>query len=163
MKNFQESTFYLLFKKPLLLFLLFSCWPILVFVVPYGWIGVLQLLIFIHIGLSIYLLLTLKTYFMYVKFPTFTMALDYHRELKKVQRLEQKTKAKQKQKEKLEKAKRLQELRIIQEKKRKEEEEIQAIRLKELKTEQEKQNAINEKIRVQKMLDDLEARKKKVL
>jgi hypothetical protein len=129
------------FRKPITLFLLFSLWPIFIFIVPYDWIPYFQFLIFIQVGFSFNLLFSLKTYLMYCKFPTYSMAVDYYQELNKVKRLEKTTIQKQKQKEKFEKA----------------------TRIKELKIEQEKQNALNEKLRLQKLLDDLETRKKKVL
>jgi hypothetical protein len=141
MKKFNDSMFLQVFKKPLIFFLIFSFWPVLTFFVPYSWIGYLQFLIVIQISLSIYILFSLKTYLMYLKFPTYIIAVEYYRELKRVQYLEKVTLRKQIQKEKYDKA----------------------LKLKELKIEEDNKRALEERILVQKLLDDLESRKKKVL
>jgi signal transduction histidine kinase len=140
--NILKNQFFnkLLFK-PLMIIILISLWPILTYLIPSILVPYLTLFSYIQVYLFIFFVFRVVTYFKYIPFPTYEEANQYFTDLKSVQRAEkvnqQRAKVKAKQ------------YRLIQrEKKKKEDKEIE-----------EKQN----QLRLKRLKDELEERKKKVL
>ncbi len=137
----KNQFFYKLLFKPLLIIIFLSLWPSLTYLISSSLLPYLTFFPYAHFLFFIYLVFKVNIYLKYTAFPTYDEAHLYYSDLKRVQRAEKVSQQKAKVKEKQDK------LIQIKEKKKEDKEIV------------ERQNHL----RLKRLKDELEERKKKVL
>jgi hypothetical protein len=135
-----------LLGKPFLKLMLVSLWPLLTYLIPSTWIIIqivpyLYLLVFLQLYLLIVFILRLVDYFNYSKFDSYEEAYLFFQDLKRVKRAEKISRR----------------IAIKNEQKLLKERKIEAEKIKQIKLNQSK------KAEIDRLKQDLEDRKKKVL